>query len=314
VDKTNISCVAVRYDGNVEYRTSFPRSSFTVNNIYVFNSTSTGNTSAYINALGARKGITTLAPRAGIEGQERTVQWSTVPDGVNAARIALPANYDSRVPTPLVIAAHGHGATAAMFADDSHGKLMANAFLAAGYIVASTVGNATGTEFGSNKLINSQAALYKYVRDHYNIDGVFLYGISMGGLGSLLSAVDERIPDVRAWCGSSPICSLSWAYEQAGWTTEIKTEYGIASDGSDYASKTAGNDPLLKPEAFAGLPMFFVSSPADTVVTKANNADQLAAAVGPYAAEVKTYTAAGQHNDPSQYPASDIVAFFDRFA
>jgi pimeloyl-ACP methyl ester carboxylesterase len=203
-----------------------------------------------------------------------------------------------------------------MFADDSNASSVANALLAAGYIVASTVGNATGTEFGSPKLQDAQAALYKFVRDHYNIGPVMIYGISMGGLGSLMSAVDPRIPGVKAWCASSPLTSLAYAYAKTseGWDAEMRTEYGIAVGGADYAAKTAGSDPMLLPTSrFAGLPMYVIASPADTVVAKSSNTDALVTRLTGVTS-ISTTTASGEHNDASQYPAAKIVAFFDQFA
>jgi alpha-beta hydrolase superfamily lysophospholipase len=316
-DATRITATAVSADGGSEFRTSWARAgfgSFTINNLFVFNSSATGTTNAYIGRVGARLGIATVHPRSGVEGNQRTVHWTTTPDGTNNVRIALPSSYDSRVPSPLVIAAHSHGNTETLYADDSNGRTMGNAFNNAGYIVMSVAAAPIGTEFGNQALLDAVAAGYKYVRDHYNIGSVFSYGVSMGGLQSLLTAVDKRIPGIKAWAGSSAICSLANAYSRTdlGWDAEIITAFGLAAGGSDYSTKTVGHDPLLRPTDYAGLPMLFVASPSDTTVTKSANTDAMIAALNGIATTT-LITASGTHNDPSQYPASSIVAFFDQY-
>ncbi|MBD1541007.1 hypothetical protein G9E11_01800 [Arthrobacter sp. IA7] len=322
VDNATISVVAVRSDGGADFAAQWLRSSIPSNkkvgNLFVFNSATAGDTTNYIGAIGARKEIATLAPRMGIEGQQRTVHWTTTPtlgNGNYGARIALPRNYDHRVPSPLILFSHSHGANESQPYADGPTRNVINALHDAGYIVASTVGTPVGFEFGNPSLVDSQAALYKYVRDHYNVSSVSIYAISMGGLGGLNSARDPRIPGVRAFVASSPICSLAYAYANAaqGWPAEVRTAYGVASDGSNYAAKTAGSDPLLKPTDFEGIPMLIIASPGDTIVTKAANTDAFVTALNGIT-DTTVITASGEHNDTTQYPGASIVAFFDRYA
>jgi hypothetical protein len=63
-------------------------------------------------------------------------------------------------------------------------------------------------------------------------------------------------------------------YNSSTLTASIKTAYGIASDGSDYATKTAGFDPVLKrPDEFIGIPQLWLSASDDTIVPPTENQD-----------------------------------------
>jgi hypothetical protein len=84
---------------------------------------------------------------------------------------------------------------------------------------------------------------------------IVTYGNSMGGLESLLTLAERRIPCILASLVTVPVTNLAASHADAVSTTTIRTAYGMASDGSDYAAKTSGHDPLLmKGWQFRGLP------------------------------------------------------------
>ena len=228
-----------------------------------------------IGKLGARAGTVTVAPREGIEGVQRTVHRTVV--NADKFRIALPTTYDSRVPTPAVILFHGNGSDEFTWTTNANMKAVAEAFLNAGFICLS-VTDANTTTWGAQASLDAYAAGYQYLRDHYAVGGVIIYANSMGGIESLLMLAENRIPGVAAWIGTVPTFDLANNYANALFTSVIKTAYGIASDGSDYAVKTAGHDPaLINPVRFRSLPMWALVATDDASVNATANGLALAA-------------------------------------
>jgi hypothetical protein len=315
VDSMFISVSAVKTDGTVEASCVRARAGFNVNNLYVFNSDSRELSGISIGLGSARKGLQTINPRTFGEGVTKTFQWTG--DGTQSFRIYLPANYDSRIPAPLAICWHGHGSDETYWSKptgDNNYVLMQKALVNAGYIVLSCSLNTSKTTWGNIASTNAYYQAYKYVRDNYAIGGVVWFANSMGGIESLNALSENKIPCV-AWAGTSPTFDLQKNYNNATFTSVIKTAYGIASDGSDYATKTAGRNPaLMNPSVFRGLPMWVAAASDDTIVLKVDNGDKLANVVANTAIEVvKVDVATGGHAFDITAYTSQIVSFFDKY-
>lgn len=307
-DARYLSVVAVKSDGSAEYRTRFARGSFNIQCLYIFNSDSRNLTGDSVGALGARTGIGTITPRTGIEGTARTVQWTTLPSSVSC-RIALPPTYDSRKPAPLAICFHGNGSDETHFADNANGLAVANALTAAGFIVASA---GAGSTWGAQAALDAYYALYQYVRDTYAIGATVLYANSMGSIEALLSLAERRIPSVAAYAATSPTANLASVYTDGSasavsealalgageFTTTINTAYGITGTApNDYATLTAGHDPLLKAgSAFRGVPVKMYAATDDYQVLKDKNADPLLALVAPFSPDATVTAMTGGHS------------------
>jgi hypothetical protein len=140
------------------------------------------------------------------------------------------------------------------------------------------------------------------------------WSASMGGVSGLLTA-RYRTNYVVGWMGTYPVCSLSNLYSLGTYTADIRAAYGIAADGSDYAIKTAGHDPMLLPPGnWDGLRMHLWASYGDTVVPRSENADALKSLADGHATEDTTVTTTGNHGDPSNYDPQipDLLAFLKR--
>ena len=184
------------------------------------------------------------------------------------------------------------------------------ALLAEGHILAAS--NAHGDNWGNADAIADYNALYADAAARYTVNKVIFISQSMGGMSGLLCVEDGTIP-VDGWLGIYPACNLAWCYAQGGsFLVSIKAAYGIASDGSDYAAKTAGHDPVLLDGTAFTIPTRFYASAGDTRVTKADNSDAMALVVDAYATENDVVVCSGAHGDPSHFQPSDVVSFIER--
>lgn len=310
-DGAFLTITARTVDGTSEYRTKWAvdNVNFPVNNIYVFNSDSRQINGHSIGAIGARSGYVTYTPRAGIEDIAATATWTSA--NGKAIRVVLPASYDSRKPSPLAIMFHGNGSDETHWQTNANGKVVADALTAAGYIVLSAANTANTSTWGAQAGLDAYYEAYGWAVSNLNFGPIVLYANSMGGIESLLTLADSRLPTVYAWCGTSPAADLAKNYANATLTSTINTAYGI--DGSHlYAAQTAGHDPMLMAgNAFRGVPMLFLAASDDVTVPKADNTDPMAAKVTPYAASVQVIPTTGGHSfDFSPYTGT-IVDFFN---
>jgi hypothetical protein len=311
VDAVNISLVIVKTDGTNEQRAKVARAGFNIQTLYVFNSDANQLTGSSIGALGARQAIATVTPRAGIEGVGRTIHWSS--NAGNNCKLELPPAYDSRTPVPLVIAFHGNSSDENLFTDNAGQKTVGDALVNAGFAVLSAAYSPGTSTWGAQGSLDAYYAAYKWTRDNYAIGPVALYGNSMGGIESLLTLAERRIPGIVAWVGMSPAFDLANAYANATFTATINAAYGIPGSGT-YAAQTAGHDPaLMAGSAFRGLPMRAWAATDDATVPKVNNADPLMALVAPFAVEGSVVATTGGHSfDMSTYVAA-LVAFLNQY-
>lgn len=318
-DANYVTLTAVTADaGGMEYNLKYARggAAWPVNNIALFNSDSRALTGSSIGKIGARRSsFATVTPRTGIEGARNTVVWTSI-DTVIGARFAFPPVFDSRKPLPVVMLFHGNGSDELHWVTNSNGKAVATAFLNAGYIVVSAANTANVSTWGAQAGLDAYFKAYKYLLAHFPVGSVVFYGNSMGGIESLLTLAERRIPCV-AWIGTVPTANLAAQHANASFTSTIRTAYGIAGDGSDYAAKTAGHDPVLMPGyAFRGVPMWALIATLDPAVPPATNWDVFSAIVAPYAAEMVRLDFVTSDHSTTQIAsnAAAMVAFADKYA
>ncbi|MEZ2388222.1 hypothetical protein AB6813_01515 [bacterium RCC_150] len=241
IDANYYSIVAVSADGTQEYRAQWTRASMTPNNLTFFNSDSAQLSGKSVGPVGICYGVSTITPRAGIEGLNRTVYWSSVP-GVSGAmmRIALPANYDPRIPTPFVLMWHGHSSNETHWADNGNGKVVANALLAAGFITIGFAASST-TTWGAQAEQDAAQGAYKFARDNFNLGQGLFYCNSMGSINGLYALSRRYIPGINAYIGTSPTFDLSNNYNNSGqpFKAAIDTAYSLTT-GTLSSSTTVG--------------------------------------------------------------------------
>lgn len=311
-DDTVIGFTISSPDRVVEWHREIPRAGFNINNVSIYSSDSRGITGSTHGTITAKADHTTVRPPTGVDTVWPTVSWGdTGGPGPSRVRIILPPGFDPRYPTPLAIVFHGVGGDAS-----SHG-FVEYTLLEAGYIVAMSDGSGTW-HAGNQASVDEYARLYRYVRDRLPVGPVVFVAESMGGLAALNLIAQRAVPRPAAWVGYSPAINLRGLYDLLpDNAANIRAAYGIASDGSDYVTRTAGCDPNLRPvDDFAGVPMLVFHSPGDTVVPKATNIDQLRARIGPLAAEATTIVTSGDHGDVSNVSAENLVVlrtFLDRW-
>lgn len=316
-DLTYFSVVARHVDGSVEYRGRWARAGVNLNNLGIFMSDARALTGQSIGRVAMRRGVATASPRTGVEDIGATVQWGQL--GTSGYRIALPAGYDSRVPVPTVLAFHGGGSDETHWADNGNGRAVANAFLTAGYAVLGAAHTTNRVTYGAQISLDAYATALQQAALLYNLGPIVVYANSMGGIESLLSLASGRLPGVVAWVGSVPTASLEAAWNfTPGYldrTTEIKAAYGIAADGSDYAAKTDGHDPmLLDPRAFGGLPMYAVVATDDASVDHTRNWTAFAPKVAPYSPEMARLDITGGHSSAAIGTAApSMVTFANKY-
>lgn len=315
VDQTYISVVAVKTDNSLEISARRLRAGFAVNNLYVFNSDSRALTGISIGLVSARKSLQTISPRSFGEGS-KTMQWTG--DGTQSFRIYLPANYDSRIPSPVAICFHGNGTDETHWTSSGNATNMAGMqkeLVNAGFIVLTCSLNSSKTTWGNAASTNAYYEAYNYLKNNYAIGPVVFYANSMGGIESLNALAENKIP-CSAWAATVPTYDLKSNYNNSMFTTLINSAYGIAADGSDYSTKTLGRDPaLMSASAFRLLPMMILAPSDDVAVSTADNADALEKKVSGYALEVvRVPVPSGGHSFNVSPYIQQIVNFLKKYA
>lgn len=268
--------------------------------------------------LVARAGRASLSgnPRGSLEGASAHVErYAVVGASTREATFYIPKGYDSRKPSPIIIYCHGQGDTEDHILPATRPTAVGpviKALVDAGYLVVAS-DFAGPINWGYPAAVAAFEDLYRHLRDKWPLAPIGVLANSMGSTVSLNTIARRKVPGITCWYGIQPACNLAAAYAGA-FTSVIKTAYGIAADGSDYAAKTAGYDPMTREGwEFRGLPMRVVASPADTAVPKAQHADVLVAKVQPYAQAISMLVVSGGHSDPSHFVPSDALAFFNEW-
>ena len=171
---------------------------------------------------------------------------TTSPNGQDI-HVLIPSGYDAAVGAHLVIYCHGHGGSDENLVDRSSDDTAAflDRLIDDGYLVASS--HQRGSNWGNDEAIEDIVDLYAYCVTNFRLRETLLWSVSMGGLSGLSAVKDKRIPNIKGWAGIAPVCNLASMFDNNTGTfaAAIRTAYGIAADGSDYAALTSGNDPVL---------------------------------------------------------------------
>lgn len=310
LDDHAISLTLTNASGSLMWRYRIPRTTMpSIISVAVQNSSTTN----LLGPIGARGAVVSVNPRSGFEDLAYSEIWTLDANGQDL-RVILPKTFDSRRPMPVVINAHGNGGTA-MSGTSTPGRLaLVQGLLDAGFIYASHFMH--DRNWGSQAAVDDLTITYRYLRSRFPIGPVCLYAESMGTLSSLTAIAKAAFPvaGVGIIDGVSNL-AWNWANGSGSGTPDsdlIKAAYGLASDGSDYAAKTAGHDPMLRSAAeFRGVPVQMTSSTGDTRIPPAYHADLLAAKLQGHT-ELTVLTHTGGHTDDSAYAVADWVPFFTK--
>jgi pimeloyl-ACP methyl ester carboxylesterase len=151
----------------------------------------------------------------------------------------------------------------------------------------------------------SSASVLDYLRLAQRLEQqhlrIYVLAHSMGGLDAMLLLNYLR---PAAWAAMGPVCDLRSVWSEPGFRPSIRSAYPTL----DFA----GRAPVRVGSSARGLPMLFISSPQDTVVPAAENADVCAAEAQRSGADVQRLNVTGSHESPSQYQAARILATFAR--
>jgi hypothetical protein len=202
--------------------------------------------------------------------------------------------------------------------DDIRMIAMTEAFNDAGYGVLAVLDGAQAADrFGNATSLANHAAALKAVRDNYNTGPWFGLSASGGAFPLLNGIAWGSIPTPTAVALIGPGIDLAAIYngpDSATFQPLIKTAYGIASDSSDYAAKTAGFDPALHQGAlYHGIPFRIYTTATDPTVPRATHVDPFVAKILPYVPEADIVVGSGGHLDSSQYQAANVIAFFNKY-
>lgn len=249
-----------------------------------------------------------------VEGAAHRTITTQSPTGDNW-RLSIPASYDPRRPAPVVLY-HHQSITGNQNVpwSESRARPVTNALLNAGYIVAAA--NDGGDRWGNQASLDNYHDLYKYVRANFSTGPLFLLGVSMGFMPVLNALVRRDLPTPAAVASIGGVADLDTLFvnNSSQYAAGIRFAYGIAADGSNYEAKTAGYNPMDRAgDEFRGVPMRFYTSAGDGAVPRATNADAMSAKVAPYSPEEAVVAGGGGHLDSSQFNASDLVSFFNRY-
>lgn len=272
-DATYTSIVARHTDGSIgyEYSIRLGRTAKACNNVVIFNSDARLLSGNYIYTMAIGVGSNATVNSL-YEGLFPSVVWSG--DGTNNYRIVSPVGYDSRKTKPAVILFHGNGSNEKTWATNTNYYAISKALVDAGFIVLSASYGASGSTWGNTYAQAAYYAAYRYLLLNYNISSVSVVANSMGGVEFFNTVSTGNLGVPCSFVGTSTTANLAACYASPTLTSSIQGAYGIAVDGSDYATKTAGYDPILKrPDLFLGIPQLWLCASDDTIVPPTTNRD-----------------------------------------
>lgn len=207
----------------------------------------------------------------------------------------------------LVLICHGSGATQSSGGDTSGLQRM---LLNQGWYVARHLAFSS-TNWGNPASVSSYSDMIDHMKATYNISTVMILAGSMGNMAA--AQLVKNRSDITHWFGMEPALNLANMYS-GSFSSAINTAYGITGvSPNTYAEKTANSDPCryaantYKNKA----KIYLLSSPADTVVPTANNAQVFYERYNTDGT-VMTWdnTATGDHGDATHYDQTKILNFF----
>ncbi len=231
--------------------------------------------------------------------------------------VIRPAGWDGL--RPLVIFNHAAGHTERQLVElPQFGKLAAGLLKAGFLVAASSLGDdpaAGAYNWGNRSALNFNFELYSYLVAENLVDTerVGMVGNSMGGLVTLLSFPDGRVP-VKCAALYYPVTSLRAQYDyNPQMRTGIRFAYNIWPDESAYEKLTGGHDPSLwSATTWQGKRLRFYGGYGDRVVPWHLHGGAFAEYVRGYALESDVVLLNGDHNAGVETTGKDLAAFFGR--
>lgn len=226
------------------------------------------------------------------------------------ALLTVPTSAQLGSPVTLVIGCHGHGGSNNTFETHAPSLGVRDRMTDDGYVFMSP--HMHGNTWGNQVAMDDIAAAYAYAAALWTVSNVLLFGGSMGGLAAVNAGRKGVVPDVRAVAVVAPALNLRSNYDSASYKPSVEAAYGVATDGADYDSKTAGFDPILSdPAEYNGDRYRFYHSPDDTAITKVSHSDLFVAnGLTAQMADFQLLTMAGGHLEAGNYDAEDTSEFF----
>jgi fermentation-respiration switch protein FrsA (DUF1100 family) len=201
---------------------------------------------------------------------------------------------EPRVPSQgIVVYAHGNNQDERAVLTGANVAPVAGRLLREGYYVVGAY--AGGNAWGNPGSLAEYERVISEVRSLSDVDDVFLWGESMGGLPSLELA--SRVGGVKAWAGVYPVCDARTVMGQGDLLAGIEQAYPDRRTGA------------VSPVAMPDVPLMFWASPDDTRVPKATNTDACAAKAKGRATVITTK---GNHGDPSNFDPDALAEFFNQ--
>lgn len=219
-----------------------------------------------------------------------------------------PTGYTPGDPVYLLLCCHSAGRTSTDPFGTEGNACIASA-RAAGYLCAAS--DAQNTAWGNAASCTDYLDLITYCEATYDVQGIMLWGSSMGGLNALTLAGYLRPANVRGALLIQPVCALNETYvDHPAFDPSIDTAYGMTG----YSAGTVGAyDPFDRPASeYAGLRYRFYASASDTYVSKTLNADAMSAKIASVATEADVVTVTGEHGDPSHWSWAAFEPFIAR--
>lgn len=242
--------------------------------------------------------------------QGNVVTRTATDSGGQAIKYWLPDNVKPSGNT-LVIWSHQHTGTEAIVPSTLPTYPLIHSCANEGWIVAAS--RMHGDNWGNADAITDLTNLYSYINGLWGISKVILVGGSMGGLATALAIPYAAVPNIKACITVDGVLNLANMHAAPSYTSTVRTAYGVAADGSDYATKTAGHDPMLRPAAdFGSVPWMINLTDADTAVVPSANGDAFATKIAATASEVMVVRHEGGHLASTGVHPDKIIAFIKR--
>lgn len=187
-----------------------------------------------------------------------------------------------------------------------------DALLDRGYVVISP--NAFGDNWANDAFLQAAAACDTWAESIWDLGTKFLHGTSMGGLGAALVLATETVTPIAAVAMVDPAVNLQSDYTYSpDYRASIQTAYGFTSYASQWATATAGHDPMLRPASeYTNSWIYIWASPDDASIPKSLNADQFKANFQGVTYELTVQATTGGHVQPSHFQPDVLLAFYDR--
>jgi pimeloyl-ACP methyl ester carboxylesterase len=318
VDSNTISFVLYGPGHTNEFSTTNSRAGIgTINGFGIWNTDTRVNFGgASVGPLCIRKSLVNV-PNAPAETNDFVVESIVNND---PCRIWIPPNYDATYGAWLIVPRHGNGYShdSPMNGPGGFGAINNNGpnyfyqtLVNAGYIVAS--GDDAGNDWGNQGGVTATYNLIEWVKNHYNVRGVFLFGESMGSLGCL-NFINQYQDVVSGYVGLFPVTGL--VNMTNGFWTFITNAFGIGN----YSTATTGFDPetlingVNSPDRYRNVPMRFYCSPSDNTVLQASNTWYFVTnVVQGYVPEATIVECTGAHGDASHYQTNDVLSTLARW-